>query len=50
MKRMIFITLTTVCAWGAFPALFNWAQENKHADSTPKIHTDTYDLTLYPKA
>ena len=50
MKRMIFITLTTVCAWGAFPALFNWAQENRHADSTPKIHTDTYDLTLYPKA
>lgn len=50
MKRILCLTLTTVCAWVAIPALFNWAQENKTADEAPKIHTETFDLTLYPKA
>ena len=50
MKRVLFLTLTTVCAWVAIPALFNWAQETKPTDEAPKIHTETFDLTIYPKA
>jgi hypothetical protein len=50
MKRMLLLTLTTVCVWAVIPALFNCAQENKPAESTPKIHVETFDLTLYPKA
>ena len=50
MKRMLFLTLTTVCAWVAIPGLINCAQETKPADEAPKIYTETFDLTLYPKA
>jgi hypothetical protein len=50
MKRMLFLALTTVCGWLVIPNMFNWAQESKPADSAPKIHTETFDFTLYPKA
>ncbi len=50
MKHMLFLTLTTVCAWVAIPAMLSCAQENQPADEAPKIHTETFDLTLYPKA
>ncbi len=50
MKRMLFLTLTTVCAWIAIPAMLSCAQEDKPADEAPKIYTETFDLTLYPKA
>lgn len=50
MKRMLFLTLTTVCAWVAIPVLFNCAQEPKPADEAPKIYTESFDLTVYPKA
>jgi hypothetical protein len=55
MKRSLLLTLPMVCAWFAIPPLFNWAQEDRGSvwattDSVRPVYTETFDLTLHPKA